>query len=95
MGISLLVAAQWDDKAGNSLPWWGPVSAPGPGARSAAGSGAGAEDAALERSRDPSGRVEEALTFEKRSSSPTAIYPALPALLRARRCAGLGGCTAG
>lgn len=60
---------------------------PGSGARSAgaAGTGAGAEDAALERRRDRSGRVhgraEEALTFEKRSPSPTAIYPAFPVLL--------------
>lgn len=39
----------------------------------------------MERRRDGSGRVhssaEEALTFEKRFSSPTAIYPAFPGLL--------------
>lgn len=91
MGIFLLVTAHSDDKAGNSLAWWGPVPALGSGGRS--------EDAALERSRDGSERVhssaEEALTFEKRSSSPAAIYPAFPELLvpilpvcRARRMHG-------
>lgn len=72
---------------------WGSVS----------GSGAGAEDAAPERRRDPSGRVhssaEEALTFEKRCSSASAIYPVIQhsqcSFCRAPRCAGLGRSRAG